>query len=159
MAGSTITATDPLQSLAKSLAERADVNRDGNISVDEFSSFLTKILGGASAATSTPTPATTGLAPRFEGFDFGATKSIEKSAKYAFAHLARQSGRMPASKAEAETWFNEHIRPGMEQLGHKIDWVRGDRFQFTNWQGTWVVDFVRGAASSDPALAWQPERA
>jgi hypothetical protein len=29
--------------------------------------------------------------------------------------------------------------------------------QFTSWQGTFVVDDLRGAASSDPALAWEPE--
>ncbi len=64
---------------------------------------------------------------------------------------------MPTSKAEAETWFNANIKGEMEKLGHKIDWVKGDRFQFTNWQGTFVVDYVRGAASSNPALAWQVE--
>jgi hypothetical protein len=64
---------------------------------------------------------------------------------------------MPTSKADAEAWFNSSIKGEMEQLGHKIDWVKGDRFQFTNWQGTFVVDYVRGAASGNPALAWQVE--
>lgn len=157
MPSSPISATDPLQMLVRSLADRADANRDGRISVDEFASFLTGLVG---SATSTPTSATATSAhgePTFEGFDFSRTKSIETSAKYAFAHLAKASGRMPTSKAEAEAWFNEHIRPGMDQLGHRIDWVRGDRFQFSNWQGTFVVDFVRGAASADPGLAWQAD--
>ncbi len=52
---------------------------------------------------------------------------------------------MPTSKADAETWFNSNIRGEMERHGHQIDWVKGDKFQFTNWQGTFVVDFVRGA--------------
>ena len=64
---------------------------------------------------------------------------------------------MPTSKADAETWFNSNIKGEMEKLGHQVDWVKGDRFQFTNWQGTFVVDYVRGAASSNPALAWQVE--
>ena len=32
----------------------------------------------------------------------------------------------------------------------------GDTFQFTDASGTFVVDFVRGASSGNPALAWQP---
>jgi hypothetical protein len=35
-----------------------------------------------------------------------------------------------------------------------VNWVKGDKFEFTNWQGTYVVDFVRGADGPDPALWW-----
>jgi hypothetical protein len=45
----------------------------------------------------------------------------------------------------------------MEKLGHRINWVKGDKFQFSNWQGTFVVDFVRGADGADPAVVWQIE--
>jgi hypothetical protein len=31
----------------------------------------------------------------------------------------------------------------------------GDQFQFTNWQGTYTVDYVRGVDGDNPALAWQ----
>src|SRR5256885_13875776 len=46
-----------------------------------------------------------------------------KSAKYTFAKLAQQSGVMPRSKPEAEQWFNQYIKPGMEQAGFKVDQV------------------------------------
>ena len=61
---------------------------------------------------------------------------------------------MPQTKAEAEAWFNANIKGQMESLGHKVSWVKGDKFQFTNWQGTFTVDFLRGADGGNPAFAW-----
>jgi hypothetical protein len=139
-----------------------DGNKDGQLSTEEFTSFLAKLLTGVQSVGMTPaatatTGATGGNAVKFEGFDFAKNADPAKSAKYAFAAAAQKVGTMPMSKAEAETWFNTSIKSEMEKLGHKIDWVKGDRFQFTNWQGTFVVDYVRGAASGNPALAWQVE--
>jgi alpha-glucosidase (family GH31 glycosyl hydrolase) len=74
--------------------------------------------------------------------------------KDAFAMLANRAGTMPTTKAEAQSWFETHIRKGMEELGHKINWVDGDKFSFTNWQGTFTIDFVFNAGGPDPALAW-----
>jgi len=151
-----------VQDLARTLMTSLDGNKDGQLSTEEFPSFLGKLLTGVqsvgtnAAATASPSAAT-GSALKFEGFDFTKGADPAKSAKYAFAAAAQKSGTMPTSKAEAETWFNASIKGEMEKLGHKIDWVKGDRFQFTNWQGTFVVDYVRGAASSNPALAWQVE--
>src|SRR5262249_38304852 len=76
--------------------------------------------------------------------------------------LAQQSGVMPRSKAEAEQWFNQYIKPGMQAAGFQVDQVKGDSaFIHTreNPQGEWV-DFVRGAGSNDrnyQALAWQSQ--
>jgi uncharacterized protein YdeI (BOF family) len=111
----------------------------------------------ATAASSTSTAAATGSsAVKFEGFDFSVVKDPLKSAKYSFANAAKAAGTMPASKAEAETWFNTNIKAKMEADGHTINWVKGDTFQFTDASGTFVVDYVRGASSGNPALAWQP---
>ena len=115
----------------------------------------TGLSASPTAAATSPTATATGANLKFEGFDFNKGADPAKSAKYAFAAAAQKSGSMPTSKADAEMWFNTNIKGEMEQLGHKIDWVKGDKFQFTNWQGTFVVDYVRGAASSNPALAWQ----
>lgn len=160
---SSIPSTDPIQSFATALAQRLDTNRDGRLSIDEFTSFLSRLLGGGalnSAATSpSTTPARTRTEQRFEGFNFEREQNIQKSAKDAFLHLARASGEMPSSKEEAEVWFNTHIRPEMDRLGHQIEWVRGDTFKFSNWQGTFVVDFVRGANIGGEALTWQAESA
>lgn len=113
---------------------------------------------------------TYGGAPVFTGFDAQKLAAPLKlgadgqpsSAKYTFAKLAQESGTMPRTKEEAERWFNEHIKPGMEAAGFQVDWVKGDKAMIRtreNPQGE-VVDFVRGAGSNDPnytALAWQSE--
>jgi hypothetical protein len=155
-----------IQEMARQLMRTVDTNGNGELSTEEFTSFLAKLMTGVQSgfaasptatatATSTPTAAATGASLKFEGFDFSKNADPAKSAKYAFAAAAQKAGSMPTSKADAEVWFNTNIKGEMEKLGHKIDWVKGDKFQFTNWQGTFTVDYVRGASSSNPALAWQ----
>jgi hypothetical protein len=129
-----------------------DTNRDGTVTPEEFQRRLTRMVGDSAGGAP---PAASGPAPRFCGFNFGRSQDITRSAKDAFAHLANAAGMMPRTKTEAEQWFNTLIKPEMERLGHHIDWVKGDKFQFTNWQGTFVVDFVAGADGADPMLAWQ----
>jgi hypothetical protein len=157
----TIQSGASVQDLARTLMTSLDGDKNGQLSSEEFTSFLSKLLSGVQTAGAT-TPIATATAGttsnlKFEGFDFTKNADPAKSAKYAFASIAQKAGSMPTSKSDAETWFNSNIKGEMERLGHKIDWVKGDRFQFTNWQGTFVVDYVRGAASTNPALAWQVE--
>ncbi|MGI8673052.1 MAG: EF-hand domain-containing protein [Luteitalea sp.] len=159
-----------VQDLAKSLMKTFDANSDGQLGHDEFGAFLSQLMGGiqtaggtlaASTATTGPQTLTRGVQNRqlFEGFNFDREQNIEKSAKDAFASIAGASGTVPAAKAAAESWFNQHVKGGMEQLGHKVDWVKGDKFQFSNWQGSWVVDFVRGADGPNPAFTWLADAA
>lgn len=165
---STVQATSAtaVQDLAKNLIKSFDANSDGQLGQEEFGAFLSQLMNGiktasgatlaASTATTGPQTLTRGVQNRhlFEGFNFDREQLVEKSAKDAFASLAGATGAVPATKAEAESWFNQHIRAGMEGLGHKIEWVKGDKFQFTNWQGSYVVDFVRGADGPNPAFTW-----
>ncbi len=161
---STIGSGVSVQDLAKSLMQTFDTNNDGKLTSDEFSTFLSKLLTGVTSAASTSAAATTAAATstssssavKFEGFDFSVTKDPLKSAKYSFANAAKAAGTMPTSKTDAETWFNNNIKAKMQADGHTINWVKGDTFQFTDASGTFVVDFVRGADSGNPALAWQP---
>jgi hypothetical protein len=152
-----------VQDLARTLMTSLDGDKNGQLSTEEFTSFLSKLLSGVQTANTNysaapgATVAGTTSNIKFEGFDFTKNADPAKSAKYAFASIAQKVGTMPTSKADAESWFNTNVKSEMEKLGHKIDWVKGDRFQFTNWQGTFVVDYVRGAASTNPALAWQVE--
>lgn len=154
-----------VQDLARSLMQTFDKNGDSQLGSDEFDDFLGQLLGGIKTAGGT---LTAGTGPQlqtlsrgaventhlFEGFNFDREQLVEKSAKDAFAMLAGKTGSVPATKAGAEAWFNQNIKAGMEELGHKVDWVQGDKFQFSNWQGTWVVDFVRGADGPNPAFWW-----
>jgi hypothetical protein len=161
------TSATAVQDLANSLIKSFDANSDGQLGQDEFGSFLSQLMNGIQTAsgtlTASPQAAATGLQTLskgtlrrdlFEGFNFDREQNVEKSAKDAFASLASAAGAVPATKTEAESWFNQHVKQGMESLGHKIDWVQGDKFQFSNWQGSWVVDFVRGADGPNPAFTW-----
>ncbi len=171
MSVTSATATTAIQDLAKTLITNFDTNKDGNLNSEEFSGLVTQLaaqFGVTAPAASTAYKTTANTTPltsmgagsmKFEGFDLGRAQDTAKSAKDAFAMLASRTGQVPATKADAETWFNANIKTEMEALGHKIDWVKGDKFQFTNWQGTFTVDFVRGADSDSPALAWQAENA
>jgi hypothetical protein len=155
-----------VQDLARSLMQTFDTNKDGQLGSDEFGKFLGQLLGGIKTAEGSPVSAAAQGGPQtltrggvqnthlFEGFDFGREQQVEKSAKDAFLMLAGGSASVPNTKPEAEAWFNQHIRGGMESLGHKIEWVKGDKFQFSNWQGTFVVDFVRGVEGANPSFWW-----
>jgi hypothetical protein len=133
--------------------------------------------------TTPPPPSTTGVPQtwsaqvfqgfqplqRMEGFDWKREQNIGKSAKDAFAFLSQEAAKRgqfapldndtPEAKAAYAQWFNQNIAPGMNQLGHKIDWVNGDKFGFSNWQGKFNVDYGRGAGARGGALAWQAEDA
>ena len=156
-----------VQDLARSLMQTFDKNGDNTLGSDEFNDFLGQLLGGIQTATGTLKAADAGTPQLqtlsrggvenkhlFEGFNFDREQLVEKSAKDAFAMLAGRTGSVPPTKAGAEAWFNQNIKAGMEELGHKVDWVQGDKFQFSNWQGSWVVDFVRGADGPNPAFWW-----
>ena len=152
-----------LRDFAANITRRFDKDGDGRLSVDEFGAVLTGVLRGDAATLTGPggpslgAPAAT-FVPKhsFEGFDFAREQNPAKSAKDAFAYLANQAPPPPfADKAALGTWFTQHIAPGMDHLGHRVNYVTGDKFSFTNWQGTFEVDFVRGAGAAGAALAWQ----
>ena len=171
---SSTSGTTAIQDLASALIKNFDTNKDGALSSDEFSGLVKQLAAqfgvttSASTAASTAYKTTASTTPitslgagsmKFEGFDLGRAQDTSKSAKDAFAMLASRTGKVPTTKSDAESWFNTNIKGEMEALGHKINWVQGDKFEFTNWQGTYVVDFVRGADGDNPALAWQVENA
>lgn len=95
----------------------------------------------------------------FEGFDFSRAQDPTFSAKDSFAAAASAAGTPPPGldKSALAGWFNQYIRPGMEANGHTINWVDGDKMNFTSPQGTFTVDWVRGAGANGFAFAWQIE--
>lgn len=94
----------------------------------------------------------------FEGFDFEREQNPRKSAKDAFAQAVKNAPPPPGEDKQAlEAWFNQYIRPQMEALGHRINWAKGDMMNFTSSEGTFTVDFLRGAGAPGWAVAWQVE--
>ncbi len=119
-------------------------------------------IGGAPSVTPAKPMTFAGAAPKhaMEGFDFSREQNTGKSAKDAFAHLSNQAPPPPINdKAALAAWFSQHIRPGMDALGHNVSDVQGDKFRFKNWQGDYWVDYGRGAGADGGALAWQAEDA
>ena len=112
------------------------------------------------APARTPTQASIfqGFQPKYamEGFDTQREQNTGKSAKDAFAYLSQQAPPPPINdKAKLGEWFSTYIKPGMNDLGHNITSVEGDKFGFKNWQGDFNVDYGRGAGAEGGALAWQ----
>lgn len=103
-----------------------------------------------------------GFTPKhaMEGFDYGREQDVAKSAKDAFAYLSNQAPPPPLNdKNGLAVWFSTYIRPGMQELGHNVTDVDGDKFRFNNWQGDFWVDYGRGAGAPGGALAWQADYA
>lgn len=104
-----------------------------------------------------------------QGFDFSREQNIGKSAKDAFAYFAQQAAAAgkpaplqdasPEAKANYGNWFNQNIRQQMQNEGHNITDVQGDKFRFNNWQGDYWVDFGGNAGAQNGALTWQAENA
>lgn len=100
------------------------------------------------------------MSQTFEGFDFQRAQDPNRSAKDAFADLSRRAPVAPTHDKNAlGQWFQQHIRPGMQSLGHNVTDAGGDGFRFNNWQGDFWVDFGRGAGAPGGALAWQADPA
>lgn len=132
---------------------------------DEAKSYAASLASGggqpgaSSAGGSSGGSGLGGGSTPFEGFDFQRAQDTGFSAKDSFAKAASAAGEPPPGldKAALAGWFDKYIRPGMEADGHKINWVEGDKMSFTSPQGTFVVDWVRGAGADGYAFAWQVE--
>ena len=99
---------------------------------------------------------------QYAGFDFNqdaANRDTGKSMKYAFADLSRQAAErgvpQPHSKEEAEQWFNDNIRGGLDALGYTVTDVNGDKFTANAREGMGTFDFLQDAGGANPMLAWQ----
>lgn len=112
--------------------------------------------------TTTPPPTTYSGAGQaggvgLEGFNLGRAQDPKTSAKDAFAQAWGQAQAAPPGedKAALGAWFDQNIRPSMEANGMTINWVDGDKMNFTSPQGTYTVDWYRGAGAPGGAGAWQ----
>lgn len=103
-----------------------------------------------------PTPAggfTWNQGHDFSAFDTQRAQDPAKSAKDAFAMVSNQAPSPPFSnKAALPDWFNQNVRPGFEQLGHKVLSVDGDGFTYTNHEGTFHVDFAQNAGAAPGSM-------
>lgn len=112
---------------------------------------------GAQYSSQHTTPANTQNTPAgafattggdYSAFDTARLQQPGKSAKDAFVMLANQAPGPPfGDKAALAAWFNKYIKPGMDNLGHKVSSVTGDSFTYSNGEGTFTVDYAENAGA------------
>lgn len=165
------TGSNPMSELFAKVMDKFDTDKDKKLNAAEFGAFLSGLIGdnqSTSAGQDAPAAPTTaprvqaftfmGFTPKYamEGFDCQREQNTGKSAKDAFAYLANQAPPPPLNdKAALGSWFTQYIQPGMNELGHKVTNVDGDKFVLENSQGKFNVDYGRGAGANGGALAWQ----
>ncbi len=120
-------------------------------------------IGGApTPRTPTASSIYTGFTPKhaMTGFNFDREQNTGKSAKDAFASLSNNAPPPPTHDKNAlAIWFRTYIQPGMQDLGHNVTEVDGDKFRFNNWQGDFWVDYTQNAGLSGSPLSWQADYA
>lgn len=151
------------------VAEQNIATAEQNIrSSPEAATYATTGAGGVTGTGEVTPPAPTAntngpRANRYgaEGFDGQREQKVEYSAKDSFLAALDNAPEPPPGedKAALKVWFEKYISPAMTANGHKINWVDGDKMNFTSPQGTFTVDWYRGAGAKGGAPAWQVEGA
>jgi hypothetical protein len=165
MAISSVSSTNPLDQLAQSLVSRFDANKDGQLTTDEFASFLTNFLssvssGNASALGVGTTAAASAPKARLEGFDAAKLADLShKSIKYQFGRVAQNYSLAGVTdKASAEAVLNS-MTSDLLAAGVNVLQVKGDSIQIKDdaGQDAWI-DVIHGANSGNPAWQWLDTR-
>ncbi len=167
MAISSVSSTNPLDQLAKSLVDRFDANGDGQLTTQEFTSFLTNFLNSvapgatvnaasANATATQPLHSLSGSAPKMSGFS--ATKLADTShdtLKYRFGRVAQQySLDSVTDKASAAALLNS-MKSDLEAAGVQVLEIKKDKIKTIGNSGNEVwVDVIK-AAGSGRGTAWQ----
>jgi len=182
---SSIGGLNGIELLTQQLMSRFDSNKDGKLTVDEFSSVLRSMLESQPAtvkagATTAATAAATGGATTSAAVNAAASAAApmtargvartdhmvgfepsklagRQSVKYQFARAAMQYDiESVKDKPSAEALLNS-MKPAFEREGLKVLAVKGDRLQVDlEGQPIWV-DVIRGSGSGTPAFQWVVE--
>jgi hypothetical protein len=176
---STINSVNPMRELAGAIVQNFDGNRDGNLSADEFTSFLSQLLGGATSQQAQagarqpvpllqsvlfPTETAAATVPRARvgsmiGFD---DTKLNNASHTTFKY---QIGRIlqyyPSTKEGLQAAL-----PEIQKLvpGAKIVGTNGDKIDFGDFTDAksgkiGMVDVLVGAATGGRGWAWQPVEA
>lgn len=160
----TIETGNPLQQLAQQLVQKFDTDSDGQLTTQEFTTFLTTFMGtlgtGSQGYSSTSLAAATGGGSPLEGFDMRkmgdpATTTV----KYMFGRLAQNwnlSSVHDMSSAEA---FLTGKRGEMQAAGITVLEIAKDKIKVLDDSGqpAWI-DVIRGAGAPNPAWQWMDTR-
>ena len=165
--------TSTLNDLASALVSRFDLNKDGQLTTEEFTQFLSMMLGSTglstSGSTTTGTTGTTGTSstafhgtvrPTMAGFDAGKLADVTHSTmKYKFGRVAqRYSLESVNDKASAQALLTS-MKPDLDAAGLDVLAVDGDSIKVKDDAGqeAWI-DVIRGSKSGSPAWQWLDTR-
>ncbi len=166
--------TSTLNDLASALVSRFDLNKDGQLTTEEFTQFLSTMLGSTGlstrASTTDSTGSTTGSAgstgfhgtvrPVMAGFDAGKLADVTHTTmKYKFGRVAqRYSLESVNDKASAGALLTS-MKPDLDAAGLDVLAVDGDSIKVKDDAGqeAWI-DVIRGSKSGAPAWQWLDTR-
>jgi hypothetical protein len=167
MAINSVQSPSPLDQIARSLVDRFDANKDGQLTTEEFTSFLSNFLTSAAApagkATGHAAAALPGnglklgtVRPELEGFDFGKLADAgHLTAKYKFARVAQQYSLENVTSKDAAQSLLTGMKGDLAAAGLEVLDVSKDKIKIKDDAGqeAWI-DVIR-AAGSGRAAAWQ----
>lgn len=166
MSINSVQSTTPFDQLARSLVDRFDANKDGQLTTEEFTSFLSSFLTNTAVPNGNANGVVAGagsnglklgtVKPALEGFDAGKLADAgHLTAKYKFARVAQQySIESVTSKSAAESLLNT-MKADLQAAGLDVLDVKNDKIKIKDdaGQDAWI-DVLRGAGSGR-AAAWQ----
>jgi hypothetical protein len=169
MAITNVSSTNPLDQLARALANQFDANKDGTLTTGEFTSFLTQFLGSANALSTTGSNAVatdaattaTGLkggtvAPTMLGFN--SRKLADEghdTVKYMFGRVAqRYSLESVHDKSTAEALLNT-MKDDLAAEGLDVLAIEKDKIKIKDSAGKEVwLDVINSANTTHAAWQW-----
>ena len=167
MAINSLQPTNPIDQLARSLVDRFDVNKDGQLTTDEFTSFLSNFLnavapGGNALGVAAGAPALGangikgGSAPKMSGFSNAKLADPgHLTIKYKFGRVA-QGYSLDSVKDKASAGaLLESMRADLTAAGLNVLDVKGDKIKITDDAGQEAWFDVIRAAGVGRNCAWQ----
>lgn len=169
MSTTPIQAPNSLQQLAQFLLGNFDANKDGQLSLEEFSSILGRMNSSTQASpvaiakTATTPVYSAGVdvsraKSRLDGFSAAKIANADhRTPKYIFARVAMQSDLSSVKdKASAEATLRGMV-PALQEAGLNVLDVRGDKIKITyEGQDVWIDVIARASGGVDPAFQWLP---
>jgi hypothetical protein len=178
MAISPLQTNNPFLALTRLFAETADTNRDGQVSQDEFATFLSNLLQSLtprspvsslapnSAPHATILPASGSALPLADPAHlphlsgYSQTKLADSShttPKYLFGRVAQNVDLSSVVDKESAEALLRLMQPELEAAGLTILDISKDKIQVNDDNGNPVwVDVIRGSESGSPAFQWLP---
>lgn len=158
-----------LDQLTRSLLNRFDANRDGQLTTEEFTAFLSQFLAGAAGpggralgvAAGAPAGLKAGVTPpTMNGFDARKlANTSHNTIKYQFARVAQQySLDSVTDKASGEALLAS-MKSDLEAAGVTVLDVKGDKIKLKDDAGqeAWI-DVIQSCSAGTPAWQWLDTR-